>query len=195
MANATPPAHKRAAAFSLSRVLTTTTDNPESDIRRQIISWVISDCFHVQTETSRTEMRPPSPQGSNKAWQDAYSYSTQSLKLTPIEALHTISTIITNTDPTPTLISILLRPIVPQLYALREHLGKSRTADPTIKDLVEGLLQTWARSGDKEEVVACLWKIVEGAGDDWAADEDGGYRVVKRWVTRRLIPVVCDKSH
>lgn len=188
MASATPPAHMRAAAFSLSRMLTVTAGNPDRDIRRLIMTWLINDSFRVRTDPKDPSSIVPStlPQGLTEDEAHAFSYATKSLWLPTLQMLQTLASLITNTDPTPDLVTFLLRPVVPHMYSLRDCLKGSKTADPTTVEIVEGLLFTWARSIEKDEVVAGLWKVIEGECSDWEADGKGFYHTVPRQASSKL---------
>ncbi|KAI5118985.1 hypothetical protein M0805_001124 [Coniferiporia weirii] len=171
----TPPSHKRVAAFSLSRMLTAPAegDDAEHDVQRCIVNWCLLD-----------SLRTPSPEGGDKkpaieGLAKARDIAKQTLIVTPVDAAMILSTILTNTDPSPELISVLLQPVVPQLYSLSEYLRGSKTADPAVRETVEGLLGTWARAADREEVVDTLWEVVDGGNLDWAVDDAGELRLAK----------------
>ncbi|KAF7301652.1 RTP1-C1 domain-containing protein [Mycena indigotica] len=95
---------------------------------------------------------------------------------TPCEAhklLDTLTTLVTNTDPSPTMISSLLSPIMSSLYSLLYTFDTTRTADPSIKEAVRGLLATWGRVIATEEALAILWSITAGEGGYWRIELDG----------------------
>lgn len=102
--------------------------------------------------------------------------SATSTDLDATTALSTLMTLITNTDPSPDLISALLSPIVSPLYALLHHLDHVRTADPTLKESVRGLLSTWARVVVSEEGVTQLWSILVGEEIEFSVGLDGEIR-------------------
>lgn len=93
--------------------------------------------------------------------------SDASRDLTPEAALSTLTTLITNTDPSPTLISTLLSPITSALYALLSHLDHAKTSDPALKESLRGLLTTWGRVSNSKEGINILWAILDGEGGDW----------------------------
>ena len=99
--------------------------------------------------------------------------SAPPLQLTPIIAIHTLQTFFTNTDPSPSLISNLLTPIVPPLYALLSTLELVKTSDPALKTTVRGLLRTWGRLVDTAEGIATLWLVVDGEGGQWHVNVAG----------------------
>ncbi|KAJ7507767.1 hypothetical protein B0H11DRAFT_2314195 [Mycena galericulata] len=91
----------------------------------------------------------------------------------PRQALTMIMMLITNTDPSPTLISTLLSPIVSALYALLYHLDQIKTSDPSLKEMLRGLLGTWGRVVGTTEALAILWSVVDGQGGEWRVDLEG----------------------
>jgi hypothetical protein len=91
----------------------------------------------------------------------------------PREALFTIMTLVTNTDPSPSLISSLLSPIVSALYSLLYYLDGVKTSDPSLKELLRGLLGTWGRVVGPTEALGILWSVIDGQGGEWRVDLDG----------------------
>ncbi|EJD01651.1 uncharacterized protein FOMMEDRAFT_126746, partial [Fomitiporia mediterranea MF3/22] len=165
MDNMTPPSHRRAAAFALSRMLTTRKDEDDK-ARPDIRQSDASPTFASEDQLSK-----------------AQSIAKNALVLPPSQAVPTLSTILMNTDPSPELIDVLLQPITPQLYALLEYYRLSRIADPVMRSTIEGLLNIWARAAEKREVVDALWKIVEGNGGEWDVDNNAELRVFRRSVS------------
>jgi hypothetical protein len=110
------------------------------------------------------------------------STSEEAKELTAVEAIQVIQIFLTNTDPSPNLVSTILSPIVTSLYALLETLAHVKTADPTLRELVRGLLVAWGRVVSTDEAVAILWACVEGQGGEWAIDIAGGVRCVEKYV-------------
>ncbi|KAJ7591090.1 hypothetical protein C8J56DRAFT_782610 [Mycena floridula] len=140
---ATPAAHKRAAAFSLSRMLAT-----QSPGCSAVLSALHGPLINVTgVDVSST--------------------------------LTTLVELISNADPSPTLVSTLLSPIIPSLYALLFHLDRIKTSDPTLKESVSGLLATWARVITEAEGVASLWQIIDGVELAWEIDLGGSVRRVE----------------
>lgn len=112
------------------------------------------------------------------------SLSTEAiLALSPLEAINIIQTFLTNTDPAPTLVSIILSPIATSLYALLGTLARTKTADPILRESVRGLLLAWGRVVPVEEAVAILWACLDGQGGDWAVDISGNVRRVEKCVS------------
>jgi hypothetical protein len=91
----------------------------------------------------------------------------------PRAALSTIMTLVTNIDPSPTLISSLLSPIASALYSLLYHLDKVKTSDPSLKEMLRGLLGTWGRVVGATEALAILWSVIDGQGGEWRVDLEG----------------------
>jgi hypothetical protein len=113
------------------------------------------------------------------------STSEETKALTAVEAIQVIQIFLTNTDPSPNLVSIILSPIVTSLYALLGTLAHVKTADPTQRELVRGLLIAWGRVVPTDEAVAILWACVDGQGGEWAIDIAGSVRRVERYVRNR----------
>ncbi|KAJ7068253.1 hypothetical protein C8F01DRAFT_600334 [Mycena amicta] len=136
LSNRAPPAYRRAAAFSISRML------------------AIPACSAVFSllHGPFLSINPP---------------------IDPQKALATLTTLVTNTDPSPTLISTLLSPILPALYSLLYSLEKTKATDPNIKETVRGLVGTWGRVIGAPEALDILWSIVAGEGGFWRINLDG----------------------
>lgn len=93
-------------------------------------------------------------------------------------ALRTLATLLTNSDPSPKIISSLLSPVVPPLYGLLFHLDSNRMSDPELKELVRSLLTTWARIVSTLEAIDVLWFIFDDESGQWQTDLEGGIRRV-----------------
>ncbi|KAK7061701.1 RTP1-C1 domain-containing protein [Favolaschia claudopus] len=91
----------------------------------------------------------------------------------PNSALSSIMAIVTNTDPSPPLISSLLSPVVAALYSLLYHLDQVKTSDPGLKEMLRGLLGTWGRVVSTTETIAIIWSIVDGQGGGWQVNLEG----------------------
>ena len=102
--------------------------------------------------------------------------------LSPVEAIQAVQTLLTNTDPAPTLVSTVLSPIASSLYVLLSTLLNLRTADPTLRESVRGLLFSWGRVVPTDEAVAILWACIEGEGGYWAVDFTGNAKRVEKCV-------------
>lgn len=105
---------------------------------------------------------------------------TSALRLTPSQAIRTLQNLLTNTDPSPALISNLITPIVPSLYELASTLDLVKTSDPALKTTVRGFLRTWGRLVDMIEVIATLWLVVDGEGGQWQINIVGEIARIER---------------
>ncbi|KAJ3722990.1 armadillo-type protein [Lentinula raphanica] len=85
-------------------------------------------------------------------------------------------TLLTNSDPSPELISTVLSPIVPSLYSLLHHLDSVKTSDPELKETVHGLLMTWSRIAAASEAIDILWTILDDEVTHWHTDLEGNIR-------------------
>ncbi|KIY73777.1 hypothetical protein CYLTODRAFT_406490 [Cylindrobasidium torrendii FP15055 ss-10] len=140
-----PQSFKRAAAFALSCIVT----GEETHTQKAILLALLHDPLHVASPNT-TLLAPAS------------------------RSLDILTTLLIHADPSPTLISTLVGPIVPALYALQEHLENVKTSDPTILESVRALLATWARITDTDECLGVLWSIVvSGQQDGWKTDFEG----------------------
>ena len=113
---------------------------------------------------------------------DSQSTEKITASLSPLETIDIVQTFLTNTDPAPTLVSTTLSPIATSLYALLGTLARMKTADPTLRESVRGLLLTWGRVVPVEEAVAILWACIDGQGGDWTVDISGSIRRVEKCV-------------
>ncbi|KAF8915866.1 hypothetical protein CPB85DRAFT_1217291 [Mucidula mucida] len=137
--------YKRPAAFAISRMLTT---DAHDGAAKAIIIPLLKDPFHVISSRTTSFAAP--------------------------DCLLILTMLITNTDPSPTLISTLLSPSVPALYSLQQYLEQKKASDPSVLERVRGLLQTWARVVETSECVGILWSIVVGGEQDgWHTDLEG----------------------
>ncbi|KAJ4478038.1 hypothetical protein J3R30DRAFT_3290326 [Lentinula aciculospora] len=91
-------------------------------------------------------------------------------------ALGKLTTLLTNSDPSPDLISSLLSQIIRPLYGLLFHFDSIRISDPESKEVVRGLLMTWFRISSTSEAVDTLWTILDDESSGWNADLEGGVR-------------------
>ncbi|KAH9166708.1 hypothetical protein EDB89DRAFT_2001872 [Lactarius sanguifluus] len=153
-------AYIRAASFSLSRMITAEGNARYHSLVSSLLLSLLRDPILIITPELST--------------------SEESKALTPVEAIQVIQTFLTNTDPAPSLVSTVLSPIVTSLYALLGTLARTKTADPTLRESVRGLLVAWGRMVPTDEAVAILWACVNGQGGEWAIDTDGGVRRVEK---------------
>ncbi|KAI9001411.1 hypothetical protein BD414DRAFT_519479 [Trametes punicea] len=141
---ALPQAHRRAIAFSLSRMLTNEKNVQIRDTAMGIVFPTLHD---------------PILRGSGT--------------ISPTASLKSIQVLLTNTDPSPHLISTLLTPIVPSLYSMHACLEQARVSDPLLRETINGFLSTWGRLVNTDEVIATIWRIISGEGSDWRVDIAG----------------------
>ncbi|KAI9458406.1 hypothetical protein BJY52DRAFT_1204364 [Lactarius psammicola] len=153
-------AYVRAASFSLSRMITAEGNARYHSLASGMLLSLLHDPILLITPDLST--------------------SEETKALTPVEAIQVIQTFLTNTDPAPNLVSTILSPIVTSLYALLGTLAGMKTADPTLRESVRGLLIAWGRVVPTDEAVAILWACVDGQGGEWAIDIAGGVRRVEK---------------
>ncbi|KAJ7095353.1 hypothetical protein B0H15DRAFT_775607 [Mycena belliarum] len=132
----TPLAYKRAAAFSVARML-------EMPASSTVLSFLHPPLLSIQSTSP------------------------------PRAALSTIMMLLTNSDPSPALISSVLSPIVSTLYSLLLYLDRVKTSDPSLKEMLRGLLGTWGRVVGATEALAVLWSVIDGQGGEWQVDLEG----------------------
>jgi hypothetical protein len=85
----------------------------------------------------------------------------------------TLTSFVANCDPSPALISGILSPVAPAMYAISRVLHEYGTADPTLRESVYGLLMTWGRIVDAGEGVTIMWKIIQDYDQAWHLDVAG----------------------
>ncbi|KAG9077312.1 hypothetical protein FRC06_008985, partial [Ceratobasidium sp. 370] len=129
-----PTSYKRAAAFTLSRMLTTS---------RALTLSIISPLLHGS-------LLP--------------SLGTASLAPSVPDTISVLTTLFTSTDPSPLLAQTIIEPILVPLYNLSAHLDSQRVSDPMLKESTHGLIRTWARLVSRDEAITGLWNIVQGVG-------------------------------
>ncbi|KAI0677089.1 hypothetical protein C8Q78DRAFT_959916 [Trametes maxima] len=139
-----PMAHRRTLAFSLSRMLTNEGNAETKRFTGDIVFPMLHD---------------PILRGTGD--------------ITPAASLKPIQVLLTNTDPSPHLLSALLTPIVPSLYTLHACLEQARTSDPLLRETIKGFLSTWGRLVNGEEIIQTMWNVIEGEGSDWRVDVAG----------------------
>ncbi|KAF8076354.1 hypothetical protein FPV67DRAFT_413223 [Lyophyllum atratum] len=150
--------NKRAAAYVISRMLSTDGSSPHQDL----ISNIILSILHRPLLSVPEEASDLGPPTSN----------LPSLP-TPSVALSTLITLVSNADPSPTLISALLSPMTPTLYSLLYHMDTVKTTDPGLRESLRGLLITWAKIIGTSNGVDILWSISETDEQGWSVDLEG----------------------
>lgn len=163
--NKAPSTHQRAAAFSLSRMLTHDYEH------RSTVAGILLPLLHNPLLLDAPEIEEGV---TTKA-------DTAKKSLTPSSSISTLQLLLVNTDPSPNLVSALFTPIAPSLYTLYSYLESNKTSDPAVKEIVKGLLETWARVAASEEVVEGCWSIIDGKGGYWTADIAGELRRTDRY--------------
>jgi len=145
-----PPGYRRAAAFSISRLLA-----EESKDREEILNILLP------------QIHQPFLQVTGLPPQDDISEQKQ---LTATDCISTLQTILINTDPSPALLSTVLTPIASALYTILGSLDSKKTTDPALKETIKGLLGTWSRVVSAREVEEVCWGVIEGEGGYWKVD-------------------------
>jgi hypothetical protein len=92
---------------------------------------------------------------------------------TPTSALWTLITLVSNTDPSPLLITALLSPITPVLYSLFHHMEKVKSSNPDLRESLRGLLITLGKIVGQPEGLDILWHIIESNEGGWHVDLEG----------------------
>ncbi|KAI0723142.1 hypothetical protein C8Q76DRAFT_767130 [Earliella scabrosa] len=140
---ALPSTHRRAIAFSLSRMLTR-----EDNTALQACASRISHSLTADRAIGTGD-------------------------ITVAASLRTIKVLLTNTDPSPRFISTVFTPIIPSLYALYAYLEGTKASDPLLRESLKGYLETWGRLVGSDEVISTLWTIIDGEGGNWRIDVAG----------------------
>jgi hypothetical protein len=96
----------------------------------------------------------------------------------PNDLISILQTLLTNMDPSPTLISSILTPLVPTLYNILAAFERVKSGDPSIKESLKSLLLAWGRIVSADEATAVLWACIEDQGGIWAADIAGNIKHV-----------------
>ena len=112
----------------------------------------------------------------HEAIEDIVDTTSSSSQPTPASALSTLITLMSNTDPSPFLLTALLSPITPVLYSLFHHMEKVKTSNPSIRESLRGLLVTWGKIVGQPEGTDILWHIIESNEGEWHVDLDGHIR-------------------
>jgi hypothetical protein len=147
-----PPTYRRAAAFSISRLLA-----EGSEYRGETLDILLPQ-VHQPLRVIKSYPRDDIP---------------ESVRPDTIRCISTLQNILTNTDPSPSLLSTVFTSIASALYAIHVCLDSKKTVDPGLRDTVEGLLGTWSRIVSTQEVEQVCWNIIEGEGGYWKVDIAG----------------------
>ncbi|KAG5646622.1 hypothetical protein DXG03_002926 [Asterophora parasitica] len=153
--------NKRAAAYAISRMLSADDPSAHKDVTTNVVFSILHQPFLSVEDEKNADLADPSPS------------STAPASLTPSVALSTLTTLVSNADPSPTLISALLSPLVSTLYSLLYHMDEVRTTDPGLRESLRGLLVTWAKIVGASDGAAILWSVLESDDVGWKVDLEG----------------------
>ncbi|KAH0587531.1 hypothetical protein H2248_006313 [Termitomyces sp. 'cryptogamus'] len=142
--------NKRAAAFVISRMLSGDAKFEHQDLISKISRMIL--------------LRPFSTGEDGKTVDATLSISS---------ALVTLITLVSNADPSPTLISSLLSPIVSTLYSLLHYVDHVKTVDPSLRESLRGLIITWGKIVSTADGVHILWPILRSDEIKWTIDLEG----------------------
>ena len=178
-----PPAYRRAASFSISRML------DSEFLHSPLISSLVSPIIHLPIiHGSNMDPSEGNQEGPHPA----------ALSPTPTTALSMLTILLLNTDPSPVFITQVLSPVVPALYALIFHLDTTKASDPVLKESVKGLLATWGRVVEAQDGVNALWSAIRSERIYWEVDISGNvkriapqYAVILQSLASKL--TLCNK--
>lgn len=165
--------HVRAAAYSLSRMLSSNSQFRHQELVATTALPLLQAAF----------LDPPH---CNQPTADKAS-TTEDAMLSPEDSLVTLIKILTNTDPSPNLISMLLSPILPVLYSLAACISSKKTKDPALQESIDGIIATWGRIVDAAEGIEMVWRVVGGEGGEWEVDVAGRIKRNERHVSRPML--------
>ena len=152
LSSSIPASHKQAASFIIYRAVMPEKQTQYQDASSTVLA-MLHDPFLKLLDLS--EQKPANT-------------------MEPSEALSSISTLISNSEPSPIFISKILSPILPSLYLLSYTLARYKTADPQLKASISGLLLSWGKIIDRPEGINVLWSILEGGqNSEWKYNTDG----------------------
>ncbi|KAG6854762.1 hypothetical protein C0991_001189 [Blastosporella zonata] len=147
-----PPTNKRAAAYVISRMLSADATSRYQDLISKTTYIALLLPFSIGEET------PEMP---------TTAIST---------ALTTLITLVSNADPSPTLISALLSPILTILYSLLYHMDHVKTMNPSLRESLRGLMVTWGKIVGAADGVNILWSIMQSEETKWTIDLEGNIK-------------------
>ncbi|KAF5364260.1 hypothetical protein D9756_000652 [Leucocoprinus leucothites] len=170
-----PPTYRRAAAFTISRMLRAG-DNP---VLHSVKKTIILSLLHDPLKNAREEL-----DGHDLQQLERLPPGVK-VHLRPDAAIEVLLALLSNADPSPSFISGLLSPILPPLYSVLYHLNKVKTSDPHLKESLRGVLKTWGKIVSRNEGVETLWCIVKcGQKGGWKIGLDGHIQILPE--TERL---------
>ena len=157
LSNGAPPTYRRAASFSISRML------DAGFLHRPLVSSLVSPIIH----------RPILHGSKVDSSQDGHPPAAPP---TPTTALSMLTILLLNTDPSPAFITSVLSPVVAALYALIFHLDITKASDPILKESVKGLLATWGHVVEMQDGVSTLWSVIRSERIYWEVDFSGNVK-------------------
>ena len=158
----TPPlSYRRAAAFSISRLLA-----EESKNRKESLGILLPRIHQPFLQVTELPPRGDGPEPK---------------QLGTVDCISTLQTLLINTDPSPALLSTVFTPAASALYAILGCLDSKKTTDPALKETIRGLLGTWSRIVSAQEVEEVFWGIIEGEGGYWNVDIAGEVARTERY--------------
>ncbi|RDB22555.1 RNA polymerase II assembly factor RTP1 [Hypsizygus marmoreus] len=161
-----PSTYKRAGAYTIARMLLADGSFPHQALTSRIIFSLLHGPFLLATEEDVNA----------EVSSSASDFSHRSVST----ALSTLIILVSNTDPSPELISSLLTPIVSTLYSLLYHMEKIKTTDPNLKESLRGIMITWAKIVGTSEGIEALWSILSSEEGVWKVDLEGQIHKVKQ---------------
>lgn len=150
-----PAAYRRAAAFTLSKLLGNL-DQISKAVSKIIISELHAPLLFITRTDENGEENQPTVMKSHLVH--------------PSKALRRLIILLSNLDPAPHIIAQILSPIIPVLYSLLYYLDNIKTADPTLREDICSTLTTWGKLVSSDEGVAIIWYLVEGGKPEWKMD-------------------------
>lgn len=171
-----PDSHRRAVSFTIARLMSR---KVSAEIVTPILRRIFCKPFLVKPSPSIVLVE-----------------STEKTSKTVSEAVHLMSALLVNADPSPAMIHLLLSPIIVPLYSLVIFLDDRRGAvlnEPALRELSRGLLMTWGRVAGSQDVIKGWWNIIQGVGG-WGIDEGENMdEVPKEWVLRAGSPTIATR--
>jgi hypothetical protein len=150
------PTFLRASSFVLSRMVTSTEQARHLDLAINVITQTLHGPFKEGAEST------------------SHSPSASARMLdSPESAIAAMVAFFANCDPSPSVFSSVLSPVVPALYSIVCVLREKKVVDPLLLDSANGLLASWGRVTDANECVEVLWTVIQDYDDTWRMNEAG----------------------
>lgn len=154
------PSHRRAAAFTISRMMSRkATSGVATPLLRHFLCEPFLHSISRRAETTISKTKSVS------------------------QAVLLLSVLVSNADPSPAMIHLLLSPIIVPLYALVQFLEERPGAvlnQVSARELVRGLVSTWTRVIAPKDAVEGWWDIVTGKGG-WGLDDTSNDNPSNEW--------------